>query len=263
MKAVIFAGGLGSRLSEETTVKPKPLIEIGGYPILIHIMQIYANHGVNDFIILVGYKGHMVKEYFLNFMAHMQDIVIDLRRGETTYVDGRRPRPDWKISVIDTGETTMTGGRLLRVKHLLEKETHFSLTYGDGVADIDIGQLNAFHLKQGQIGTVTAVTPPGRFGALELSGSSVSRFVEKPMGDGAFINGGFFILRPEIFSYLTGDDCVFEQEPLQRLALDNQLNAYIHNGFWQCMDTLREKRYLEVLLQQNSAPWLRNGQIGR
>jgi glucose-1-phosphate cytidylyltransferase len=263
MKAVIFAGGFGSRLSEETTLKPKPLLEIGGYPILLHIMQMYSNHGVNEFIILVGYKGHLIKEYFLNFMAHMQDITIDLRSGAVNYLDGHRTRPDWHISVIDTGETTMTGGRLKRVKHLLADETHFALTYGDGVSDIDITALEAFHKGHGRIGTVTAVKPPGRFGALELQGSEVSRFIEKPMGDGAYINGGFFIFTPQIFDYLTDDACVFEQEPLQGLARDGQLNAFVHRGFWQCMDTLRDKNYLEALCGQQKAPWMALGAIGQ
>jgi len=263
MKAVIFAGGFGSRLSEETSLKPKPLIEIGGYPILLHIMQIYSNYGVTDFIILVGYKGHLIKEYFLNFMAHMQDITIDMRSGAVKYLDGNRRRPDWQISVIDTGETTMTGGRLKRVKHLLEGETHFAVTYGDGVSDIDIASLEAFHRAHGRIGTVTAVKPPGRFGALELQGSDVSRFIEKPMGDGAFINGGFFIFTPQIFDYLTDDSCVFEQEPLQKLAQDGELSAYVHQGFWQCMDTLRDKTYLESLCDQKTAPWTVRGAIGQ
>jgi glucose-1-phosphate cytidylyltransferase len=263
MKAVILAGGLGSRLSEETNLKPKPLLEIGGYPILLHIMQMYANHGIKDFIVLAGYKGYLIKEYFLDFMNHVQDVTIELKTGKVGYLDSYRARPDWRISVIDTGETTMTGGRLARVRHLLAEESHFALTYGDGVSDVDITQLREFHLERNQIGTVTAVKPPGRFGALELSGGSVSHFVEKPMGDGAFINGGFFIFKPQIFDYLDGEDsCVFEQEPLRRLAEDGQLNAYVHDGFWQCMDTLRDKQYLESLCVANSAPWLRNGVVG-
>jgi glucose-1-phosphate cytidylyltransferase len=262
MKAVILSGGLGTRLSEETSVKPKPLVEIGDYPILLHIMSIYSRYGVREFIILVGYKGHLIKEFFLNFMAHVQDISIDLGRGETTFLDGHRKRPDWKVNVIDTGLATMTGGRLLRVKQLLENETHFALTYGDGVADINVSDLEEFHKKCGKIGTVTAVKPPGRFGALDIQGSQVTRFVEKPMGDGAFINGGFFILSPQIFDYLTGDDCVFEQEPLKKLAADNNLSAYIHDGFWQCMDTLRDKQYLDSLYRENAAPWMQNSEMG-
>jgi glucose-1-phosphate cytidylyltransferase len=261
MKAVILAGGSGTRLSEETGVIPKPLIEIGGNPILLHIMQIYSNYGINEFVILVGYKGHLVKEFFLNYIAHVQDISIDLRLGETTFLDGHKVRPNWKIKVIDTGASTMTGGRLLRVKHMLENESHFALTYGDGVADIDIAKLEAFHLASDQIATVTAVRPPGRFGALEIKNARVTRFVEKPLGDKAFINGGFFIFKPRVFNYLTGDDCVLEQEPLQRLALENNLGAYVHDGFWQCMDTLRDKQYLDALCRQSEAPWMRTGGV--
>ncbi|CEJ12099.1 Glucose-1-phosphate cytidylyltransferase [bacterium YEK0313] len=264
MKAVILAGGFGSRLSEETTTTPKPLLEIGGYPILLHIMQIYANNGVTDFIVLAGYKGYLIKEYFIDFMNHIQDLTVELETGKITYLNGYRKRPQWTITIIDTGEATMTGGRLLRVKHLLENERHFALTYGDGVSDIDIRKLEAFHLSHNQIGTVTAVKPPGRFGALELDGTSVSQFTEKPMGDGAYINGGFFILRPAIFEYLkNGDSCVFEQEPLQQLARTNQLNAYVHDGFWQCMDTLRDKQYLDSLCRKNDAPWLLQGRVGQ
>jgi glucose-1-phosphate cytidylyltransferase len=259
MKAVIFAGGFGTRLAEETGVRPKPLVDIGGMPMLYHIMQIYSAHGVNDFIVLVGYKGHMIKEYFLNFMAHVQDISINLRTGGISYVDGHRSRPDWHITVIDTGENTMTGGRLKRVQKLLEGESHFAVTYGDGVSEINISALESFHKSHGLVATVTAVKPPGRFGALsiEQGTNTVTQFVEKPTGDGFYINGGFFILTPQIFDYLTDDSCVFEQEPLQNLASDSQLKAYVHDGFWQCMDTLRDKQYLESLYQSGNAPWVK------
>lgn len=256
MKAVIFAGGFGSRLLEETTVRPKPLVEVGGKPMLLHIMGIYSKYGINEFIILVGYKGHLIKEYFMNYMAHVQDVTIDVGSGAVNLVDGHKKRPNWKITVIDTGENTMTGGRLKRVKHLLEKEECFALTYGDGVSDVNIGALVEYHKKQGRTGTVTAVSPPGRFGALDIDGGSVRQFVEKPIGDGAYINGGFFVMSPGIFDYLTDDSCVFEQEPLQGLARDGALSAYVHKGFWQCMDTLRDRQYLETLYAEGKAPWV-------
>jgi len=219
-------------------------------------MNIYSDNGISEFIILVGYKGHLIKEYFINYMAHVQDVRIDVGTGKVTFVDGHRRRPAWTISVIDTGESTMTGGRLKRVENLLKNDECFALTYGDGVADINIREQVDFHRAVGTIGTVTAVSPPGRFGALDIDGSTVRQFVEKPVGDGAFINGGFFILTPAVFPYLSGDECVFEQEPLKNLARDGQLSAYQHRGFWQCMDTLRDKQYLEALIESRSAPWM-------
>lgn len=259
MKAVILAGGRGTRISEESAITPKPLIEVGGVPMLVHIMNIYSIHGVKDFIVLVGYKGHMIKEYFLNYLSHVEDITIDLSLGTTTYLNSSKKRPDWRVTVIDTGEETMTGGRLNRIRHIMTGDDHFALTYGDAVADVDIGSLEKFHLQHGKTATVTAVSPPGRFGALELEGVNVKSFKEKPLGDGAFINGGFFILNNRIFDYLDGDDCVFEQKPLQALAADGEFQAYIHNGFWQCMDTLRDKQYLEKLCASKEVPWLTKG----
>lgn len=256
MKAVIFAGGFGSRLLEETTTKPKPLVEVGGIPILLHIMNIYTAYGVKEFIILVGYKGHLIKEYFLNYMAHVQDVTIDVGTGQVEFLDGHKSRPDWKISVIDTGENTMTGGRLKRVQALLADEPYFALTYGDGVSDININKLVEFHKSHGRAGTVSAVSPPGRFGALDIVDGAVKQFVEKPVGDGAYINGGFFIMSPKVFDYLTDDTCVFEQAPLQGLSRDGELAAFVHKGFWQCMDTLRDKSYLEGLYASGEAPWI-------
>lgn len=256
MKAVILAGGSGTRLSEETESKPKPLVEIGGRPILLHIMETFSLHGVTEFVILVGYKGHQIKEFFLNYRVHIQDVEIDLAATTIKYLDTQKQRPAWKISVIDTGDSTMTGGRLLRVRDHLHDEESFFFTYGDGVADIDLTRLRNFHHAHQKIATVTAVSPPGRFGALDIDGTVVKEFVEKPVGDRAFINGGYFVLNQAVFDYLDGDDCVFEQEPLKSLTENGELQAYIHRGFWHGMDTLRDKRYLDDLCAQGKPPWL-------
>ena len=253
MKAVILAGGLGTRISEESQLRPKPMIEIGGRPILWHIMKIYAHYGVTDFIVCLGYKGYVVKEYFANYVLHNSDVTIDARQNKITY-HSTSAEP-WTVTLVDTGEATMTGGRLKRVARFLEGEGTFCLTYGDGVADIDIGALLAFHKKHGRTATLSAVVPPGRYGALDLDGPSVKRFIEKPPGDNAFINGGFFVLEPAILNRIAGDSTSFESEPLEKLARDGELVAYRHGGFWQPMDTLRDKNALEALWQSGSAPW--------
>lgn len=253
MKAVILAGGRGTRLSEETGLRPKPMVEIGGRPILWHIMKIYAGHGVRDFIICLGYRGWQIKEYFLNYALHASDIVVDLASRQ---VEVLRPAADsWRISLIDTGENTQTGGRLRRIGHLLAEEDAFCMTYGDGVADVDIGTLIDFHRRHGRAATVTAVSPPGRFGSLAREGSRVSAFVEKPNGDGGSINGGFFVLSPQVLTRIAGDDTVWEEEPLRGLARDGELHAYEHHGFWQPMDTLRDRDRLERLWAEGGAPW--------
>ncbi len=253
MKAVILAGGRGTRLSEETTLRPKPLVNIGDKPILWHIMKIYASHGVTDFIICLGYRGWQIKEYFLNYALHASDIAVDLGSGQ---VEVLRPAAEpWRIALIDTGEDTQTGGRLRRVGHLLQDEAAFCMTYGDGVADVDIGRLIAFHREHGCAATVTSVTPPGRFGALARQGSRVQAFIEKPDGDGGTINGGFFVLSPKVLERIADDATVWEQEPLRSLARDGQLQAYDHKGFWQPMDTLRDRDQLEYLLASGQAPW--------
>lgn len=253
MKAVILAGGRGTRLAEETTTRPKPMVEIGGRPILWHIMQGYAAHGVQDFVICLGYKGWQIKEFFLNYRLHASDISIDLASG---HIDVLRPAEmPWRVTLVDTGEETQTGGRLKRVAHLLREEEAFCLTYGDGVGDVDIGALVAFHRAQGRDATVTAVAPPGRFGALERQGTRVTAFMEKPAGDGATINGGFFVLSPRVLDRIEGDATVFEQEPLRGLARDGQLAAYDHPGFWQPMDTMRDRDLLERLWASGRAPW--------
>ncbi len=253
MKAVILAGGRGTRLSEETCVRPKPMVEIGGRPILWHIMKIYAAHGVRDFIICLGYRGWQIKEYFLNYALHASDIVVDLASRQ---VEVLRPAEDsWRISLVDTGENTQTGGRLRRVGHLLAGEDAFCMTYGDGVANVDIRTLIDFHRRHGRAATVTAVSPPGRFGSLARDGSRVSAFVEKPNGDGGSINGGFFVLSPQVLTRIAGDDTVWEEEPLRGLARDGELHAYEHHGFWQPMDTLRDRDRLERLWAEGEAPW--------
>ena len=253
MKAVILAGGRGTRLSEETCVRPKPMVEIGGRPILWHIMKIYAAHGVRDFIICLGYRGWQIKEYFLNYALHASDIVVDLASRQ---VEVLRPAEDsWRISLVDTGENTQTGGRLRRVGHLLAEEDAFCMTYGDGVANVDIRTLIDFHRRHGRAATVTAVSPPGRFGSLARDGSRVSAFVEKPNGDGGSINGGFFVLSPQVLTRIAGDDTVWEEEPLRGLARDGELHAYEHHGFWQPMDTLRDRDRLERLWAEGEAPW--------
>jgi glucose-1-phosphate cytidylyltransferase len=252
VKAVILAGGLGSRLSEETTVRPKPMVEIGGRPILWHIMKIYAAHDVVDFVICLGYKGYLIKEFFANYQLHSSDVSLDLARGAIEI--HRSATEPWKVTLIDTGERTMTGGRLKRVLPFLGSED-FCLTYGDGLADIDIPALLAHHRRQGALATVTAVQPPGRFGALQLDGPRVSSFEEKPRGDGSWLNGGFFVLSPQIDRYLEGDATVWEQQPLRSLARQGQLACYRHHGFWQAMDTLRDRHLLEQLWDSGAAPW--------
>jgi glucose-1-phosphate cytidylyltransferase len=252
VKAVILTGGVGSRLSEETHLKPKPMIEIGGKPILWHIMKGYSAHGVNDFVICLGYKGYLIKEYFANYFLHMCDVTFDIARNKME-VHQSAAEP-WRVTLVDTGEETMTGGRLQRVLGYVD-DGDFCFTYGDGVADVDITELIRFHRECGTIATVTAVQPPGRFGAMEVEGDRILRFQEKPRGDGAWINGGFFVLSPEVGRYLDGDDSVWEQEPLRRLAEDGQLSSFRHDGFWQPMDTLRDKRQLEELWASGEAPW--------
>lgn len=253
MKAVILAGGLGTRLSEETSLKPKPMVEIGGMPILWHIMKSYSHHGINDFVICCGYKGYVIKEYFANYFLHQSDVTFDMRNN-TMDVHHKRAEP-WTVTLVDTGEDSMTGGRLGRVRKYIENDEMFCFTYGDGVGDIDIGASIAFHKQHGRAATLTATYPPGRFGALDIKSGQVMNFKEKPKGDGAMINGGFFILSPKVLGYLGGDDTVWEQAPLQKLAEDGELMAFEHQGFWQPMDTLRDKHLLEELWATGKAPW--------
>jgi glucose-1-phosphate cytidylyltransferase len=252
MQAVILAGGLGTRLSEETVTKPKPMVEIGGKPILWHIMKIYAAHGVTDFIICCGYRGYQIKEYFGNYKLHNADVTYDFRRGVTQYHQSRAE--PWRITLVDTGETSMTGGRLLAVREFIQGE-HFCFTYGDGVGDIDISSLIKFHKSHGKLATLTAAFPPGRFGALDIDDIEVTNFQEKPKGDGGRVNGGFFVLSTDVIDLIDGPDCVWEEGPLSKLAEAGDLAAYRHDGFWQPMDTLRDKVVLEQLWQSRSAPW--------
>lgn len=253
MKCVILAGGLGTRISEETHLKPKPMIEIGGKPILWHIMKSYSAHGVNDFVICCGYKGYIIKEYFANYFLHMSDVTFDMVHNQME-VHEQKAEP-WRVTLVDTGEDTMTGGRLRRVKEYLKDEEAFCFTYGDGVADVDIAAAIAFHKAHGKLATVTAVLPPGRFGALAREGDAVRGFIEKPRGDGGWINGGFFVLSPKVIDYIAADSTSWELEPMAKLAAENQLHAFEHNGFWQPMDTLREKNLLEDLWASGEAPW--------
>lgn len=253
MKAVILAGGLGTRLSEETVSKPKPMVEIGGKPILWHIMKIYSHYDINDFIICCGYKGYVIKEYFANYFLHQSDVTFNMKENEMI-VHEKRAEP-WKVTLVDTGDMSMTGGRLKRVEEYLKDEEAFCFTYGDGVADIDIKKLIEFHKSHGKLATLTATYPPGRFGALNIEDDMIKRFEEKPRGDGALINGGFFVLSPEVISRIDGDATIWEQEPLKGLAKDGELMAFKHEGFWQPMDTLRDKNNLEKLLETNQAPW--------
>jgi glucose-1-phosphate cytidylyltransferase len=253
MKVVLLAGGVGSRLSEETQVKPKPMVEIGGHPILWHIMMMYSQHGLRDFIICLGYKGYVIKEYFANFVLHRSDLTIDLAAGSIVY--NRREAPDWRVTLVDTGAETMTGGRLKRVGHLLPADEPFCMTYGDGVSNVDLTALIAFHKAQGLQATVTAVRPPGRYGATVIEGERVVRFEEKPAGDGGRINGGFFVLEPGVLGRIAGDETSWELEPLTGLADDGQLAAFLHDGFWQPMDTLRDRTQLEALWARGAAPW--------
>jgi glucose-1-phosphate cytidylyltransferase len=252
MKAVILAGGLGTRISEETSLRPKPMVEIGGRPILWHAMKIYSAHGVNEFIICCGYKGYVIKEYFANYFLHMSDITFDMERNRME-VHHRHAEP-WRVTVVDTGDDTMTGGRLRQVRQYLNEED-FCFTYGDGVGDVDITETIKFHKQQGTLATHTATQPPGRFGALGLSEYKVHGFQEKPQGDGGWINGGFFVMSSKVMDYIDGDSTVWEKEPMERLAKEGQLSAYFHRGFWQPMDTLRDKMHLEELWQSGKAPW--------
>ena len=252
MKAVILAGGLGTRISEETTIRPKPMIEIGGKPILWHIMKIYSAHGINDFIICCGYKGYIIKEYFANYFLHMSDVTFDMKNNKME-VHQISAEP-WKVTLIDTGDNTMTGGRLKRVRDYLGNED-FCFTYGDGVSDVNITEAIDFHHQHKRLATLTGVQPPGRFGALNLDGDCVSSFVEKPHGDGGWINGGFFVLSPKVIDLIEDDDTVWERAPMEQLARDGQLSVYLHGGFWQPLDTLRDKKQLEELWRSGKAPW--------
>jgi glucose-1-phosphate cytidylyltransferase len=252
-KAVILAGGKGTRLSEETMLRPKPMVEIGGRPILWHIMKIYAAHGITEFVVCLGYKGAIIKDYFLNYRLGSSDVTFDLAEGSVTY--HRAEVEPWKVTLVETGDETQTGGRLLRAARHLDPDEPFCLTYGDGVADVDIGGLLAFHAAHGKLATVTAVTPPGRFGALLMADGGVTDFVEKPAGEGGLINGGFFVLHPRVINRIEGDLTVFERGPLQGLARDGELMAFEHRRFWQPMDTLRDRDHLEALWASGRAPW--------
>ena len=251
MKAVILAGGLGTRISEESISRPKPMVEIGGRPILWHILKTYSYYGINDFVICCGYKGYVIKEYFANYFLHMSDVTIDLRSNSMEVHHGKAE--PWRVTMVDTGEMTQTGGRLKRVAGHIDSD--FCMTYGDGLASIDIAASIAFHQKHGKLATMTAVQPPGRFGALEIDGTSVKSFLEKPRGDGGWVNGGFFVLSPKIFDLIDSDQTLWEAEPLETLAKSNQLESYFHSGFWRPMDTLRDKLYLEDLWATDNAPW--------
>jgi glucose-1-phosphate cytidylyltransferase len=253
MKAVILAGGLGSRISEETHLRPKPMIEIGGHPILWHLMKAYSAHGINEFVICCGYKGYVIKEYFSNYFLHMSDVTFDMPSNRME-VHEQKVEP-WRVTLVDTGDDTKTGGRLKRVAEYLKGEEAFCLSYGDGLANVDITASIAFHKAHGKLATVTAVRPLGRFGSLTLDGETVSGFVEKPLGDGSWINGGFFVLSPKVFDTIAGDSTSWELEPMDTLAADGQLRAFVHLGFWQPMDTLREKNVLEELWSSGQAPW--------
>lgn len=253
MKTVILAGGLGTRISEESHLRPKPMIEVGGRPILWHIMKIFSQAGFNEFIVCLGYKGYVIKEYFSNYVLHNADLTVDLAAGSVEYhATNHEP---WKVTLVDTGPDTQTGGRLKRIAHYLDGDEPFFFTYGDGVADIDLQSLMKFHKQHGRVATVTAVSPPGRYGALALAGDRVDSFMEKPPGDNAMINGGFFVLQPEVIERIAGDSTPFEKDPLESLAEDGQLMAYHHHGFWKAMDTLRDKNELEALWASGRAPW--------
>ncbi len=253
MKLVILAGGLGTRISEETHLKPKPMIEIGGRPILWHIMKVYSAHGVNDFVICCGYRGYVIKEYFANYFLHMSDVTFDMANNQMEVHQGKAE--PWKVTLVDTGDETLTGGRLKRVAAYIEGEESFCFTYGDGVADVDISRSIAFHQQHGKLATVTAVQPPGRYGALQINDLQVSGFTEKPPGDGGLINGGFFVLSPKCLDLIEGDTTSWEGSPLRHLAGKGELMAFEHKGFWQPMDTLRDKNQLEDLWQSGNAPW--------
>jgi glucose-1-phosphate cytidylyltransferase len=251
MKAVILAGGLGTRISEESVSRPKPMIEIGGKPILWHIMKMYSVHGIHDFVICCGYKGYLIKEYFANYFLHMSDVTIDMAKNSID-VHHKKAEP-WRVTLVDTGESTQTGGRLKKIANYVDDD--FCMTYGDGVSSVDIKASIEFHRQHGKLATMTAVQPPGRFGALDIEGHQINSFLEKPQGDGGWINGGFFILNPDVLSRINGDSVLWEKEPLEGLANDGQLQAYFHNGFWQPMDTLRDKNHLEDLWSSGQAPW--------
>ena len=253
MKSIILAGGLGTRISEESDTKPKPMIAIGGKPILWHIMKIYSHHGINEFIICCGYKGYVIKEYFANYFLHMSDITFEM--SDNRMVVHHQKAEPWKVTLVDTGENTMTGGRLKRVADYVKDEEIFCLTYGDGVSDVNITELIAFHKAQQVKATLTSVVPPGRFGMLDIQGDKVKSFHEKPQGDGAKINGGFFVLSPKVIDYILDDQTIWERGPIERLAKEGDLAAYQHGGFWQPMDTLRDKTHLEELWQSGKAPW--------
>lgn len=252
MKAIILAGGLGTRISEESALRPKPMIEIGGRPILWHILKIYSAHGINDFVICLGYKGYLIKEYFANYFLHMSDVTFDLSNN-SMQVHHKHAEP-WRITLVDTGEHTQTAGRLKRVADYLDGEA-FCFTYGDGISDVDITASVEFHKTKGMLATVCAVQPPGRFGALDIKENRITRFEEKPQGDGSWVNGGFFVLQPEVMSYIEGDATIWERDPLERLASEGELGAFVHKGFWQPMDTLRDRVKLEELWQSGKAPW--------
>jgi len=253
MKAVILAGGLGTRISEETIVKPKPMIEIGGMPILWHILKLYSSHGVNEFIICCGYKGYLIKEYFSNYFLHMSDVTLDMENNEM-HVHDNKAEP-WKVTLVNTGEDSMTGGRLKRITDYIKDEEIFCMTYGDGVGDVDITASIDFHRKQNTLATVTAAHPQAKFGALEVEGDKVVSFQEKPTGDGGIVSGGFFVLSPKVLDYIEDDATSWEHRPLERLANEGQLSVFRHEGFWQPMDTLRDKQYLERLWSTGNAPW--------
>jgi len=253
MKAVILAGGLGTRLSEETSLKPKPMVEIGGKPILWHIMKTYSAHGINDFIICCGYKGYVIKEYFANYFLHMSDVTFDMKDNRMV-VHNQRAEP-WKVTLVDTGESSMTGGRLNRVKEYIKNDESFCFTYGDGVGDIDIRKSIKFHKSHGKLATLTSTFPPGRFGALDMTQGKVNSFQEKPRGDGAMINGGYFVLSPKVLDYIDDDATTWEEYPLKKLAEDGQLMAHQHHGFWQPMDTLQDKNKLNKMWDSGQAPW--------
>jgi len=253
MKAVMLAGGMGTRISEESYLRPKPMIEIGGRPILWHIMKIYSHHGINDFIICLGYKGYMIKEYFANYFLHGSDVTFDVGRNEVKYHESTAE--PWRVTLVDTGEKTQTGGRLKRIARYLDADEPFCFTYGDGVSSVDITGLVAFHKAHGRSATLTAVIPPGRYGALELAGDRVAQFTEKPPGDNAYVNGGFFVLDPKVVERIDGDEMPWESAPLEGLAHDGELRAFRHTGFWQPMDTLRDKNHLDGLWTSGRAPW--------
>jgi len=253
MKAVILAGGMGTRISEETSVRPKPMIEIGGRPILWHILKIYSSHGINDFVICLGYKGYVIKEYFANYFLHMSDVTFDMANNRME-VHHQHAEP-WKVTLVDTGDQTMTGGRIKRIKPYVENDEAFCLTYGDGVSDVDITKLLAFHKAHGGLATLTGVQPPGRYGALRMNGSKIEAFQEKPVGDGGWVNGGFFVCSPKVCDCIESDATIWEREPMESLAREGQIHSYQHGGFWQPMDTLRDKIHLEELWTSGKAPW--------